>query len=196
MRNTLAVLCTTLIAASLGGCDARPEGQLHVETSGSLELIHTVRFTTESQDWDLRVDCLLEGGLRSQTLHVRAYDNTFEDGFDIDLFIDDFESDGSYHRTFNQPNPALWLTLVDDDTDRWTLDTSGGGTCDFEVEYGGRQGTYECEDVAGDASGAATFEDVAVSGSWTCTGLYWNDFGYEDGHDRDDDVEELDDDWD
>lgn len=171
-RATLAIL---LFAAVLGGCDARPEGVVTVETSGSLELIHTVHFTTESQDWDLRVDCFMEGSLARETLHVRAYDNTFEDGLTIDFYVDDFDGDGNYHRTFNQPNPALLLSLWDDDTDDWTLDTASGGVCDFVIESGGRVGTVECADVAGDASGLLAFDDVQLSGCWTCTGLYWND---------------------
>jgi len=87
----------------------------------------------------------------------------------------DQRGNGDYVRTENQPLSALRLTLTDDLTDTWTLDTSSGGACDFTIDSAGRTGTYTCTDVYGWVSETLTFADIEISGEWSCTGIYWED---------------------
>ena len=174
MRRIITVTCVVafLFAA---GCNSRPEGMVSIDSGGSLQLQHQIFWTQEHMDWDVRVDCTLTGSVGHETLHVAAYDNTFRDGLTLDLRVQEFDGNGDYVRTENQPQAALVVTLVDDLTDTWTLDTLGGGVCEFTIDARGREGTYTCTDVYGYVNDTLTFADVEVVGDWACTGLFWAD---------------------
>jgi|ETNmetMinimDraft_26_1059896.scaffolds.fasta_scaffold85251_1 hypothetical protein len=174
MRRLIPFVCAVTMVVALG-CNSRPEGMISVTSAGSLQLQHEIFWTQETMDWDVRVDCTRSGSVGHQTLHVSAYDNTFRDGLFLDLRVQEFSGNGDYVRTENQPLSALRLTLTDDLTDTWTLDTSSGGACDFTIDSAGRTGTYTCTDVYGWVSETLTFADIEISGEWSCTGIYWED---------------------
>lgn len=174
MRRLIFLTCVA--ALFLGaGCDSRPEGMVSIDSAGSLQIQHEIHWTQEMMDWDVRVDCNLSGSFGHQTLHISAYDNTFRDGLVLDLRIQEFDGNGDYVRTENQPLSALSLVLTDDASDVWTLDSGGGGACEFTIDSRGRTGSYHCTDVYGYVSETLTFDDIEITGEWACTGVYWED---------------------
>ncbi len=174
MRRLIILSCATGLFLALG-CNSRPEGMVTLDSGGSLQIQHEIFWTHEHMDWDVRVDCGLSGSLGHKTLHVSAYDNTFRDGLTLDLRIQEYSGNGDYVRTENQPVAALSLTLTDDATDTWFLDSTGGGACEFTIDSRGRDGTYHCTDVHGWVSETLTFDDIEITGEWACTGVYWED---------------------
>ena len=171
----IMALLWTLLALSTSGCDSRPEGMLTIDSTGRLELQHEIYWSHEHMEWDVRVDCLMSGSYGHETLMVSAYDNTYRDGLNIELQLQEYQGDGIYTRTQTQPQEAFSLQLLDDETSEWDLGTAGGGACIFEISRGGRVGTYDCQEVYGSVTDTYEFDDVHVQGEWLCTGLYWTD---------------------
>ncbi len=194
MYRWTAVILTAAALLATGGCNSRPEGQIVIQSEGTLNLEHEIYWDHTSHEWDVRVDCLVGGSLGHRDLTIAAYDNTFRDGLAIELTIQEFIGSGEYVRTDNQPEPTVQLLLLDDQTDTWRLDSSYGGSCSYSIDSGGREGSYDCQSIPGVVEGTSLdFDDVHLQGSWTCTGLYRDDGerGYGPVIDGDDDIIEF-----